>query len=59
METLNNGTTVMVNEEYLRESMTNPNAKVVQGFEPVMPTFQGLLRPHEMEGLVEYIKSLQ
>jgi cytochrome c oxidase subunit 2 len=59
MEALNNGTSVLVDEEYLRESMMNPNAKVVQGFEPVMPTFQGLLRPHEQEGLIAYIKSLQ
>lgn len=59
METLRDGTTVLVDNLYLRESMTNPGAKVVQGFEPVMPTFQGLLRPHEMEGLVAYIQSLQ
>ena len=58
-ESLNNGSTVMVDEAYLRESMLQPNAKVVQGFEPVMPTFQGLLRDHEIRGLVAYIESLQ
>lgn len=58
-ETLNNGTTVVVDEAYLRESMLQPNAKIVQGFEPVMPTFQGLLRDHEIRGLVAYIESLQ
>lgn len=58
-EKLNNGTSVMVNEDYLRESFFNPQAKVVEGFEPIMPTFQGLLRTHEVKGLIEYIKSLQ
>lgn len=32
---------------------------IVQGYEPIMPTFQGLLREREVLGLVEYIKSLQ
>jgi hypothetical protein len=38
--------------------MMLPSAKVVAGFEPIMPTFQGLLRPHEIQGLVAFIKSL-
>ena len=59
MEKLNNGTTVQVDEAYVRESMMQPTAKVVQGFDPVMPTFQGLLRDHEIRGLVAYIESLQ
>jgi cytochrome c oxidase subunit 2 len=58
-ERLNNGTSVMVDENYLRESMMNPGAKVVNGFEPIMPTFQGLLREHEIRGLIAYIRSLQ
>ena len=58
-EKLNNGTQVTVNEDYLKESMLNSQAKVVAGFEPIMPTFQGLLRDHEVRGLVEFIKSLQ
>lgn len=51
--------TVTVDENYLRESMMQPNAKVVEGFDPVMPTFQGLLRENEIRGLVAFIKSLQ
>jgi cytochrome c oxidase subunit 2 len=58
METLNNGTKVLVDEAYVRESMMQPQAKIVQGFEPIMPTFQGLLKPNEINGLVAYIKSL-
>ena len=49
----------MVDEAYVRESMMQPQAKIVDGFEPIMPTFQGLLRENEIRGLVAYIKSLQ
>jgi len=56
---LNNGTSVVVDEAYVRESMLQPQAKIVKGFEPIMPTFQGLLRDHEIRGLVAYIESLK
>ena len=49
----------MVDEAYVRESMMQPQAKIVEGFDPIMPTFQGLLRENEIRGLVAYIKSLQ
>lgn len=58
-ETMRDGSRVVVDAAYLEESMLNPNAKVVEGYEPVMPTFQGLLRNHEIRGLVAYIESLQ
>ena len=56
---LEDGTQVTVDENYLRESMLNPSAKVVAGFQPVMPTYQGLLRNHEIDALIAYIKSMQ
>ncbi len=59
MEKLKGGATVLVDESYVRESMMQPQAKVVEGFEPIMPTFQGLLRENEIRGLVAFIKSLQ
>jgi len=59
MVTLNDGKSVLVDEDYVKESMMQPTAKVVKGFDPVMPTFQGLLRPHEVRGLVAYIESLK
>ncbi len=59
MEKLQGGKTVLVDEAYVRESMLQPQAKVVEGFEPVMPTFQGLLRENEIRGLVAFIKSLK
>ena len=59
MEKLNNGTEVLVNADYVRESMMLPSAKVVAGFEPIMPTFQGLLKPNQIDGIVAYIESLK
>jgi len=59
MVELNNGTSVLVDDDYLRESMLYPNAKVVKGFEPIMPTFQGLLKENQIKGLQAFIKSLQ
>jgi cytochrome c oxidase subunit 2 len=54
-----NGTSAVVNEDYVRESLLTPAAKVVVGYDPVMPSFQGLLREREIQALAEYIKSLQ
>jgi cytochrome c oxidase subunit 2 len=58
METMNDGSKVLVDQAYVTESMMQPQAKIVQGFEPIMPTFQGLLREHEKQGLIAFIKSL-
>jgi cytochrome c oxidase subunit II len=52
------GTTVMVEENYIRESIFEPRAKVVRGFEPVMPTFKGQLKDQEITAIIEYLKKL-
>lgn len=52
------GSKVLVDENYLRESILEPRAKLVQGYEPVMPTFQGILKDRQIDALVAYIKSL-
>ena len=59
MVKLNNGSSVLVDDDYVRESMMYPNAKVVDGFEPIMPTFQGLLKENQIKGLIAFIKSLE
>jgi cytochrome c oxidase subunit 2 len=59
MVQLNGGTSVLVDENYVRESMMNPQAKVVKGYDPIMPTFQGLLKPNQVNGLLAYIESLK
>lgn len=53
------GSTLTVDENYIRESILQPQAKVVAGYQPVMPTFQGILKDRELDGLIEYIKTLQ
>jgi cytochrome c oxidase subunit II len=50
--------TVLVDEAYLRESITNPQAKLVEGFPPIMPTYQGLISEEGLLQLTAYIKSL-
>ncbi|MGH9338266.1 MAG: cytochrome c oxidase subunit II [Acidobacteriota bacterium] len=52
------GETVIADEQHLRESILNPTAKIVAGYSPIMPTFQGRVNQEELNQLVEYIKSL-
>jgi cytochrome c oxidase subunit 2 len=56
--TLQGGGTVVADEAYLRESIVDPQAKIVAGFQPLMPTFQGLVTEEQLLQLVAYIKSL-
>jgi len=55
---LEDGRTVTADENYIRESILEPAAKIVRGFKPVMPTFQGQLSDEQLNALVEYVKSL-
>ena len=55
---LEDGRTVMADENYVRESILEPQAKVVKGFKPVMPTFQGQVSDEQLSALVAYVKSL-
>jgi cytochrome c oxidase subunit II len=55
---LASGETVVADQEYIRESILNPNAKIVAGYEPVMPTYRGLLDEEEILQLIAYIRSL-
>ena len=56
---LQNGQSVRVDEGYIRESIVNPQAKLVVGFGPIMPTFQGQVGEDQLVQLIAYIKSLQ
>jgi len=56
---LDGGASVTADEAYLRESITNPRAKIVMGYQPIMPSFQGLIGEEGMLQLLEYIKSLK
>jgi cytochrome c oxidase subunit 2 len=56
---LADGSTVTADEAYIRESIVQPKAKIVAGYQPVMPTFQGLVTEEQIQNLTAYIKSLQ
>jgi cytochrome c oxidase subunit 2 len=53
------GTTVVADADYVRESILNPTAKVVDGYQPIMPTFQGLVSEEGVMQIIAYIQSLQ
>jgi cytochrome c oxidase subunit 2 len=56
---LQGGGTVVADDAYIRESILNPNAKIVAGFRPdIMPTFQGQISEEGILQLIVYIKSL-
>jgi cytochrome c oxidase subunit II len=57
--TLANGEKVVADNAYIRESILNPQAKIVAGFPPIMPTFQGQVSEEQLLALTEYIKSLR
>jgi cytochrome c oxidase subunit II len=57
--TLQSGETVTVDEAYVRESILNPSAKITAGFQPIMPTFQGLVTEEQLLELIEYVKALR
>ena len=55
---LADGSKVTVDEGYLRESIINSQAKIVKGYQPLMPAFQGLVSEDNLVALVGYVKSL-
>jgi cytochrome c oxidase subunit 2 len=56
---LQGGGAVVADEAYLRESILTPSARVTAGFQPIMPTFQGLVTEEQLLELIEYLKSLK
>jgi len=55
---LSDGSSVLADENYVRESIVNAPAKIVAGFPPVMPSYRGQLTDEQVEQLVAYVKSL-
>ena len=58
-EQLEDGSSIVIDEEYLLESIQKPQEKIVAGFPPSMPTYDTLLTEQEILQLVEYVKSLE
>ena len=48
-----------VDENYLRESVLEPSAKIVKGYQDQMPTFKGIIKDEEISAIIAYIKSLK
>jgi cytochrome c oxidase subunit 2 len=52
------GGSARVDDNYLRESILEPGAKIVAGYQPIMPTFKGRLSEDQLQQLIAYVKSL-
>lgn len=59
VEQLADGSTITVDENYIRESILEPNAKVVSGYQPVMPSYKGTLKDFQIDALVEFLKGVE
>ena len=55
---LEDGSTVVADDAYLRESILKPTAKIVKGYNPEMPSFEGILTDTDIESVILFVKSL-
>ena len=53
------GPSVIADEQYIRESVMNPMAKIVAGYPAAMPAYAGRINEEQMGALVEYIRSIK
>ena len=58
-EQLADGSTVTVDENYIRRSLLEPNAEIVAGYDPVMPTYAGLLSDEQIQALFAFIRTVE
>ncbi len=58
-EKLADGSSVKIDENYVRESILDPTAKMVAGYAPQMPAFAGRLNDEQLDALIAYIRSLK
>jgi cytochrome c oxidase subunit II len=55
---LMDGRTLVADDNYIRESILNPTTKIVAGWQPIMPTYQGQVTEEQLAQLVAYVRSL-
>ena len=53
------GEKLIIDENYIRESIVYPAKKIAKGYQNVMPSYAGLLTDREINGIIEYIKTLK
>ncbi|MGE3974142.1 MAG: cytochrome c oxidase subunit II [Bdellovibrionales bacterium] len=58
-EELADGSKITVDENYVRESILTPQAKLVKGYPPTMPSFQGVLNDEEIKAMIEFMKTVK
>lgn len=58
-EVMTDGQRLTADENYLRQSMLDPRAHIVNGYDPVMPTYQGILKDRQIDALIAFIKAQQ
>jgi cytochrome c oxidase subunit 2 len=56
---LSDGSLVRADDRYLRDSILQPQREIAAGFEPIMPTFAGVLSENELLDLLTYLRSLR
>jgi cytochrome c oxidase subunit 2 len=54
---LQDGSQVVAEESYLRESILEPGSRIVDGYKPIMPGFEERLSEEQLTALIEYIRS--
>ena len=58
-EVMSSGLALTVDDDYIRESILNPTAKIVKGYQPQMPSYQGSLKDKQIEALIEFLKTVK
>ena len=56
---MQDGEIVVFDENYVRESILEPNARITRGYDPVMPSYAGTLNDRQIDAIIEYLKTLQ
>ncbi len=57
--TMEDGEVITADANYIRESILEPNAKITEGYDPVMPSYQGTISDRQIDDIIEYIKTLE
>lgn len=57
--TMQDGEVITADENYIRESILEPNEKITEGYDPVMPSYQGVISDRQIDDIIEYIKTLE
>ena len=53
------GTIVIIDDNYIRESLVDPLKQIVEGYTPIMPSYKPILKEEDFINLIAYIKTLQ